>query len=302
MRRLPTLMPLFLLFTACISGPEPGDGGGGGGVSVNLAGRARAWRIPDTDTAVAFGRLDVDVFRLRDVADPSRDIAPGSATSLRHLALQSASEACEVYGCQWSASGVPLADASEGLMVAVSDARAEGQTAWQSTYALAFNANQILDAQRAPGTIAAAGMGYVLPQTSVARLALAMGVSAGELVARGACIGLLWEDRGEGRGYGTGLGGASIVVGPTAGPAPEVIYLNDALTQRNNANRTNQDGVFVLLGAAAPAPAAEPAEAPGSWAVPIAVQNTPEMARYVGNVAVVRPGAITVVPIIPRRT
>ena len=264
-------------------------------IKVTITGTGTSWVIAP-DPSPGFSQLKVDVFAANDVANPAADIASGGAASLGHINIESAATSCEVTGCQWHLPSVPLVGASMGLMAAVADARATGPV-WQTTYSMIVNPNQIQDNIVLGSPISASAPGYVLPTVSVTRLAAALKISATDLLSRGVCLGLVWAGRGEGTGFASGVGGATITLGVTSGAAPDLYYVNDAISDLSNTSTTNQDGLFVLVGAAATAGVTPTT----SYAVPIVVAQATSAGTFVNNVAIVRPGALTVVPIIPRR-
>lgn len=261
-------------------------------VKVTITGNGKAWVIAP-DAQPAFSELNVDVVAANDVADPARDVAVAGAASLGHIGLQAAAPACSVTGCQWHMPSVALTGASMGLMAVVSDAR-KNETVWQTTYSMIVNPNQIGDNIALGGAIDASAPGYVMAQTSLGRLASALSIPAADLVRRGVFVGRLWSGRGEGTGFAPGVAGAKIVLGETAGFAPTLLYVNDNVTDLSTSGTTNIDGLFVLVGPDNSAGAT-------SFAVPLSVTQTAAQGTYTHNVAIVRPGTLVTMPIIPRR-
>lgn len=296
--RLPPIALTIFVASACGVACADADATAAGkmpatAIKSTITGVAKLWLIaPDPDPG--FSQLNVDMFAADALASPATDIAPSGAASLGHMAVQSASTACSETGCQWHMPSVPLTGAALGLMAAVSDARANNPV-WQTTYSLIVNPDQVQDNIVLGSAVDASAPGYVLAATSMARLAGVLHMAEGDLLARGVCLGLVWSTRGEGSGIGRGFAGATVALGGSAGPLPSIFYVNDAITALAPGGTTKADGLFVLVG---PEPGAA---APASYAVPITVGQAATVGSFVGNVAIVRPGVLTVMPIIPSR-
>jgi hypothetical protein len=286
---------LALSLVACGSSnaPEPTPNNTVVRRAVTVTGHGKVMMVPAHQSSPGLSAVNVDVMALDALLDPKVSIAPQGPASLGHMAMQSASTACEDEGCLWTMPRVELAQASAGLVAVTADARAAGAL-WATTYAGIVNPNQVFDSSARGTPIDASAPGYVLAQASIVKLAELLGLDGPTLVARGVFIGRVWSSRGEGEGMGTPVAGAAVTVAEAQATAPAVYYLNDALTALAR-NGTNQDGLFVMVGA-------PDAPVPPSYRVPLTLsQLGGSRAVYAEPFAVIRPGAIVTLPIIPRR-
>ena len=286
---------LALSLIACGSSnvPEPVPSDMAARRAVTVTGHGKVMMIPATQISPGLSQVTVDVMTLDAIADPNTIIEPKGPASLGHVTMQTASTACEVEGCPWIMQGVELAQANAGLVAVTADMRAVGPL-WATTYAGIVNPNQVLDSWARGTPVEASAPGYVLAQASVNKLAELLGTDAAALVARGVFIGRVWSSRGEGEGLGTPVAGATITVAAPNAVSPTVHYLNDGLTALSQSG-TNQEGLFVMVGAA-------DAPTPASYRVPLTLARLGgSNAVYTAPYAVVRPGSIVTLPIIPRR-
>lgn len=211
--------------------------------------------------------------------------------------MQTASPGCEVSGCQFHMSQVAINAGLQGLMSVVSDARTVGPKAWHTTYAMVINQNQIVDSAKEAAPVSAFAPAFVLSVGTITQLATLTGTDSNTLVSRGVCLGLVWSTRGEGTGIGMPYAGARIALNSATGTSPTLYYLNDAMNTVTTLG-TNQDGLFILVGADL---TQSGSVAPASYAVPLTVNNAVSAGTFVSPTCIVRPGIVTVVPIIPRR-
>jgi hypothetical protein len=297
MRSLLTALPICLLLAACGSSVDSfatPKGPVAAQPLVTITGKGRSMLIPPTYPSPGFAKINLDLVRTADVANPNSDVAPAGRDSLGHMALQTAAPSCEIDGCQWHMRQVAISDAPMGLMAVLSDARTT-QPVWHTTYAQVVNPNQIKDSLTQATAINASAPGYMLAHAAVEKLATLLMVTPDEMVARGVCIGLVWAGRGEGTGYAKGVEAARVAIADAnAKSVPTVVYLNDALTTVVTTG-TNTDGLFVLLGPL------HPATPVLSYSVPLTITNASAAGVFDNTVAIVRPGAVTVMPMIPRR-
>ena len=286
-----------LSMTSCVSAPPDAasttPAAAQARVIVTSTGKSKL--MPANAVSPGFENLNVDLMTVDALIDPNAAVAPGGASSLGQIPMQAASPQCEVMGCQWNMSGVLIKAQNRGLMSVVSDTRAA--PVWHTTYALVVNGNQILDNVQQGSAIRTFAPAYVLAEAAVTKLAQLVGTDPNTLVARGACVGLVWNGRGEGTGIAPGFAAATVALGATGGTLPDLYYLNDALDTVTTTG-TNQDGLFVLVGPDLSQPGAV---APTTYAVPITVNRATSAGVFENNIAIVRPGIVTVVPIIPRR-
>jgi hypothetical protein len=297
MRHLYASLCLSALLTSCVT--APGDAASTtpadlqAKVTVTSTGRSKL--MPANATSPGFGNLKVDLMTLDALVDPNAVVTPGGPASLGQIAMQSASPQCEVIGCPWNMTDVQIKSTNRGLVSVVTDGHST--PVWHTTYALVVNGNQVLDNVKLASPIRSFAPAYVLAEAAVTKLAQLVGTDAATLVQRGVCLGLVWSGRGEGTGIAPGFAGAAVQLGATGGTLPDLYYLNDALDAISTTG-TNQDGLFVLVG---PDLSQKSAVAPTTYGVPITVDRATSAGVFDNNVAIVRPGIVTVVPIIPRR-
>lgn len=300
MRHTIAVLFLSLVSLNCVSAPEGAAAAQTvDQASVTVTAAGISWLIPPSTPSPGFADLEVDVMSVASLATPGTDIAASGNASLGHIPLQSASASCEVAGCQWHLPDVLIAPTSGGLMSLLSDTRASGAV-WHDTYALMVNPNQILDSVRLGSPISAFAPSYVLANTGIDKLAALLSTDANALLAKGLCLGLVWSGRGEGTGIAPGFAGATIEATTASGTALDVYYFNDAMTQLSTSG-TNQAGLFVLVGQSAAADGNQTVETPSTYSVALTISRAQSAGNYQDNVAIVRPGVVTVMPMIPRR-
>jgi len=287
---------LGVLLTHCVSAPDDATHTPTGQqATASVTGTSKSKLIPDNAVTPGFTDLVIDLMTVDDVIARQTDVTPGGAASLGQMVLQTASPQCEVMGCQWVMPNVPMSSSTRGLMSVVSDGRA--LPVWHPTYAMVINSNQMLDHSGTNAAMRTFAPSYVLAEAAIQNLAQLLGTDGNTLVARGVCLGLVWSERGEGKGIGTGFAGAAIELGSTGGTPPDLYYLNDTMNVLTETG-TNRDGVFVLVGPDLSQPGAV---VPTTFAVPVTVTRALSAGVFENNFAIVRPGIVTVVPQIPRR-
>lgn len=301
MRNLTPYAPLFALLASCgsaASGTDAQEAGGSGiaRAQVTITANSKSRLMPKNAVTPGFSKLTAEIMTVDALAGSANDVSIGGPASLGSVPITAASSACETTGCRVTFPRVVIDSTLAGLMTVVSDSRGEN-TLWHTTYTTAVNANQVIERARSGGAIDTSAPAYVLAESALPALGKLLGADANTLVARGLCLGLVWSDRGEDTGEGKGFAGARIKLGDTGGTAPSLYYLNDDLNLLSTSG-TNQEGLFVLVG---PDVFAQGYVAPKNYSVPLTVQNATSVGVFSDARAIVRPGVVTVVPIIPRR-
>lgn len=301
MRQSTFIAALFALLAGCVDAVKNADGAvdKGNGVTrsqITVTANSKSRLMPSNAVSPGFDRLTAGIMTVDDVADPASDITPMGPASLSLVPLTAASSSCESTGCKFTFPRLVIDSSLHGLMSVVTDDRG-ANSAWHTTYSTIINSNQIIDRARSGGAIDTFAPAYVLAESALPALGKLLKIDANALVARGLCLGLVWSSRGEGTGEGSGFASARIELGDTGGTAPSLYYLNDAMNLVVQTG-TNSDGLFVLLG---PDLSQAGSVAPKSYYVPLTVKNALSAGVFNDAYAIVRPGVVTVVPIIPRR-
>lgn len=254
---------------------------------VHLTGRAGWFLVPSYEVGKSFAGLQVSVLSYEALA---------STEALSRLkddsSIGGASSNCAGSGCTFKLPQVPLDSATKGVWAYVSPSTTASQKVWQPVATMVVNPNQLLMSNRFHTAVAAENKALLLSKEAVAKLAALVDLDADSLVARGACLAFVASSRTYTGGDVPGVQAARVQFAAGQGDNALAVYPDDSYARLQTIG-TNSAGAVLIVGP----PVALRAGA--QYAMGVQVAATGSGMQWPNAEVVVRPGMLTVMPLLP---